>query len=282
MSIGHVLGFVIGILAFAGGFWWLKRKGIFDMAGPERSAEFEVALARLTPFRRDAWVPATKPGNGELTASRFSGIPWLPEDEDWPVCPNCGQPRQLLLQLDLATLPARPEGCPEKGLLQLFYCTNSEDECGVQLEGWRPFSPNAVVRIVNAASPGRAFGRSPVPDAFPPRRIVGWQRKDDYPKDSEASEFGVKLTDDEDKVEDVFDELTDADIPVRGEKLMGWPNWVQGVEYPSCPECGRRMTYLFQIASEHNLPFMFGDSGTGHITFCLNHPSRLAFAWVCC
>ena len=56
------------------------------------------------------------------------------------------------------------------------------------------------------------------------------------------------------------------EFPHSGEKLGGWPMWVQSVEYPSCPECGAEMTLLFQIDSERNLPYMFGDVGCGHIT----------------
>ena len=49
---------------------------------------------------------------------------------------------------------------------------------------------------------------------------------------------------------------------------------IQGVEYPTRPGCGRRMTYLFQIDSEDHVPYMFGDAGCGHITCCDHHPSN--------
>jgi hypothetical protein len=41
------------------------------------------------------------------------------------------------------------------------------------------------------------------------------------------------------------------------------------------------MHLLFQIDSEDNLPYMFGDAGCGHITQCPKHPHRLAFGWAC-
>jgi hypothetical protein len=41
------------------------------------------------------------------------------------------------------------------------------------------------------------------------------------------------------------------------------------------------MQMVFQINSEGNLPYMFGDSGRGHITQCPQHKDELAFAWAC-
>ena len=35
------------------------------------------------------------------------------------------------------------------------------------------------------------------------------------------------------------------------------------------------------IAREHNLPFMFGDSGCGYITQCPEHKEVVAFGWAC-
>lgn len=41
------------------------------------------------------------------------------------------------------------------------------------------------------------------------------------------------------------------------------------------------MELLFQIASEENLPYTFGDVGVGHVTQCPAHRERLAFGWAC-
>lgn len=39
---------------------------------------------------------------------------------------------------------------------------------------------------------------------------------------------------------------------------------------------------LFQIDSNTNLPYMFGDVGCGILTYCPEHPDVLAFGWDCC
>lgn len=59
------------------------------------------------------------------------------------------------------------------------------------------------------------------------------------------------------------------------------PLWVQGIEYPNCPVCNQKMRLVFQLDSEDNLPFMFGDVGCGHITQCKTHKTQVAFGWAC-
>lgn len=57
-----------------------------------------------------------------------------------------------------------------------------------------------------------------------------------------------------------------------GDELGGWPHWVQGIEYPGCPQCGCRMELVFQLDSMDNVTHRFGDEGIGHITQCPDHP----------
>jgi hypothetical protein len=41
------------------------------------------------------------------------------------------------------------------------------------------------------------------------------------------------------------------------------------------------MARVFQVDSDHNVPFMFGDAGCGHITQCPAHKDVVAFGWAC-
>ena len=80
------------------------------------------------------------------------------------------------------------------------------------------------------------------------------------------------------------DAYTDMEcFPAHGDKLGGYPRWVQGVEYPTCRRagCGETMRLVFQIGSEDNIPLMWGDCGIGHITQCPTHTGVLAFGWAC-
>lgn len=72
--------------------------------------------------------------------------------------------------------------------------------------------------------------RSPE-DTFRSQEIIGWTVEDDYPNEEELQEMGHN------------EETTELDDggSLPGDKLLGWPQWVQGVEYPLCPECNHSM-----------------------------------------
>lgn len=181
-------------------------------------------------------------------------------------------------QLDSRDLPdsVRPFG---EGLFQLFYCT--EERCGP----WEPFAAGHRRRVIRVGLDRLVLTQRPGPGQFPAKAVEGWDAQPDFPSHVELAELEkgpdgrpAELTDDE------FAAVYDGPIrlPRDGEKLMGWPDWVQGVEYPSCPQCGQRMSAFLQIDSEQNLPFMFGDCGVGHVCVCPAHSDVFSFAWECC
>jgi uncharacterized protein YwqG len=258
----------------------------------------EAVIQQLEPWwakhRRPAWKPVVEDGDGPVTGSKFSGMPWIGADSPWPECGACGTPLQLFLQLDLGDLPeelGRPFG---DGPLQLFYCC--EDECQ-GYGGWEPFADDlSRVRVVHPVGRGQDSRVPQRPGYFPAKRIVGWERFIDLPKPVEHEELGLKYQYDHKRgavrVEClelglVFDSVPSRGLAERiansrlGDKLAGWPAWIQWVEYPSCPRCGRRMALVFQVDSDGNVPFMFGDAGCGHITQCPEHKDVVAFGWAC-
>lgn len=236
----------------------------------------ERVLKRLVELKRKTWIPVTEPGDGTATASKFSGTPWLGAGDDWPICPRCSQPMALFLQLNLAELPDDVAGELGRGLLQMFYCT-SRAECSVKGDGcWEPFSPYQLLRRVDSSREASVVHVPGFDNPIPARTITGWEEKDDYPHPYECEQYGIDLDGDE------FDALNDVAYPRQGDKLLGWPAWVQHIDYPRCRTCGRSMWLLFQIDSHCNLWYMFGDNGCGHITQCPDHPDELAFVWACC
>ena len=232
--------------------------------------------ARIGPFERTAWVPDVVDGDGPRAASKFSGIPMLARDEAWPRCPNCSRPMQLFVQLSAAELPKEHAGRLLGGFLQLFYCTSFEPPCESECEAYYPHSRSTLLRLLPAASAVEEHAGAPPSDAFPAKRIVGWRPVMDLPNWAEHEPLGIELSDEESEALDQAGRVT-----LTGEKLSGWPFWIQGLEYPSCRRCERRMELLFQIDSEQSLPYMFGDLGIGHITQCPEHLDELAFGWAC-
>ena len=230
------------------------------------------ALAR---FKRIAWKPLVTDQEGRPDASKFSGMPWLNGAEEWPKCPNCHNHLQLFLQLNLSELPAVLLGEFGDGIIQLFYCTSQNPQCEVECEAFFPFAKSVVVRLIRKENKPSVVAIPVIENLLPPRLIIGWQEDYDYPNWEEGDSLGIDM----DEIE--WEQLSDEGFPRSGDKLGGWPYWIQGVEYPDCPDCGDPMRLVFQIDSNDNLPIEFGDVGCGHITQCETHKERLAFGWAC-
>jgi uncharacterized protein YwqG len=230
---------------------------------------------RLRPLQRRAWLPEVVDEDGAPTTSKFSGTPVLRADEAWPSCPNCGKAMPLFVQLNSRDLPAEAAARLQGGLLQLFYCTSDDPHCESECEAFVPHARSTLLRILPIAEAVNSGDASIARTMFPPKRIVAWTPSTDLPNPEEIETLGTPLREEE------AETLEERGLPHAGEKLRGWPMWVQGVEYPTCRQCGERMELLFQIDSEQSLPYMFGDVGVGHITQCPRHESELAFGWAC-
>ena len=250
--------------------------GIFkkkDGKAPELWSEVEPLVA---PFKEKTWTPLVSKGTSSSTSSKFAGVPALLKDETWPCCGNCQKPMQLFVQLNSNELPEGTSNVFGDGILQAFYCTNSQEECEVACESYFPFSKAANVRLITSDETELAPPQEcPLEEAFPEKQITGWELGDDYPNWEELEDLGVKLTNEQMEV------MITLGYPRANDKLLGWPHWIQGVEYPSCPECNKQMKLIFQIDSEDNVPYMFGDAGCAHITQCEDHKEQLAIAWAC-
>jgi hypothetical protein len=261
---------------------------------PDRPSARDEVLAMLQPWvaahRRPAWRPLVAPGEPSGTRSEFCGQAWLLPGEAPPTCTDCGHPLQLFVQLDLGELPGELDGRFGEDILQLFYCV--DDDCPGD-GAWEAFSD--VASLVRVVPPTGGLAPASEPDpAFRPLAITGWEPFDDAPdpEDHELAglsaaydfalrtvtlrcpEVGLQAT-------LALDDLGVEEIAqaAGGDKLAGWPSWVQFRDYPHCPTCGRTMRVVFQLDSEDHVPFMFGDTGVGHITQCPTHPTTVAFAW---
>lgn len=235
-------------------------------------ADVNDAWEAVQPHRRTAYVPVVADGDGPAAASKFSGVPYLPPGEAWPACGHCGRPMQLFVQLAGDDLPEEArDRVPPGRAVQFFYCTREDTSCEFECDAYAPHAASTLVRLVDVTADAPAAEMPP--EMFPPKRIVGWTPVDDYPYYDDAAELGL--------TEVVEPEDVPGWITREGDKLPGWPMWVQSMEYPDCRICNRRMELLFQVDSENNVPYCFGDLGTGHVTQCPDHREELAFGWAC-
>lgn len=250
---------------------------IFKRRNKQQAVRWDDIKSILEPHRKLAWFPKVVERKSSASSSKLSGIPVLLNGESWPSCKNCNEPMQLFLQLNAKHLPDEAGIVFGNGILQVFYCTNMDKECEIESEAFFPFSKSTLTRVINPDNDGfTTLTSSPVKDAFPEKEIIGWEVKDDYPNWEELENLGCTLSDEQ------SDYLTEIGFPQPKDKLLGWPYWVQGVEYPDCPDCGEPMKFIFQIDSENNLPYMFGDTGCAHVTQCEQHKDKVAIAWACC
>lgn len=187
--------------------------------------------------------------------------------ERWPCCPRCEQPLHLVVQLRSSDLPPEWAERTGPGIFRLLYCLS---ECEVDGEGWEPGSEvHHVARLpLDAEGEMPGDGR-----ALPAFRFTGWEPIDDLPHQEDMDRPLSPAR---------RDDYYGSRRPLSGDKLGGWPMWVQGPERPSCPDCREPMTVLFQVDSHGHLDFMWGDTGCAHLSFCEQHPHRLAFGWACC
>lgn len=232
--------------------------------------------SELKLYERRTWKPIVVESDGSRLDSKFAGTPFISESEDYPLCRNCEKPLQLFLQLDLNKLPSAVGGKFGHGLLQFFYCISDEPLCEVDCEAFFPFSKSVLVRILQPETLFKSNEKETFSGTFPPKLITGWEELEDYPNWEEGEDLmRIGLN------EEQWDEVSEAGFPRGGDKLAGYPMWIQSIEYPDCPLCGERMRLLFQMDSDDNIPHLFGDAGCGHITQCKNHKDQLAFGWAC-
>lgn len=233
-------------------------------------------VRKLETVKKTAYLPVTVAKDPEFNSiSKFGGYPFLRNEDDWPVCPNCKNHMQLFLQLELDKLPEKKQ----EGLLQLFYCTNDEMYCESELEAFFPFSKGSVCRILNPEGDSAKI-HPKIAKIYPEKIITDWIAKDDYPTyvEYDILDLDIDFEDDE-----VFDLLSERDLcqTLENDKLFGYPFWVQGEEYPFDRKTNSLMHLLFQLDSNDNLPYMFGDSGIGHLTQSPDNTHELAFGWAC-
>lgn len=257
--------------------------------------DVDVLLSQLETWARQesrpGWMPDVEDGDVDTVSSKFGGAPALLSNEQVPTCGSCAKPLSLLVQLNLDDLPEEAQALPGQHTLQLFYCTNRDCEGG---EGYLPF--NDVDSRCRVLPTHDLVAQSPGPDDLPAKQIVSWSPMSDIPHPNEHDALGLHMTYDfaNDQSRIVCESIgIDATVPLddfeieeigvaaEGDKLRGWPAWIQGREMPHCPTCGVEMEHLFQVDSEVNVDFMFGDAGIGHITQCPTHRDIVGFGWAC-
>lgn len=285
--------------------WPFKKKTVtpdtLSMSESERN--LQAVLKTMQPWLeangRTAWIPEIDEAPSSESRSWFGGLPLLRPDETWPLCGACKKPVPFCLQLDGQSMPESDLQIGD-GLLQFFYCGNCEVAVGDGV--WEPFHKTQLIRIQPNTS-------TIVPEApegvevLPKQVIREWRSALDFPEleDSESLDLeidfgadaavavlrcrsmGIDLKNLDTMLNKAHADALYSDVlsARAGDKLGGWPRWIQSPESISCTQCGSRMRYVFQIDADCNLEINLGDGGCGHLWQCPAHPEVMAFEWAC-
>ncbi|MFN8672810.1 MAG: DUF1963 domain-containing protein [Candidatus Sericytochromatia bacterium] len=263
-------------------------------------------------YGKKTWIPFVENKKGTILDSKFGGIPYLKENETWPICGNCKEPMTFFLQINFDTInkDIKDEFKLKSGLFQLFHCTNWNLQCelsGVYNLGKR--NNFNIIRILDLPK-DNSYKKVKLPNKnnyktfekeiiyerlFPEKIISKWlYRGYEYPfwkkerKTIDLSNFKNKslstknipifLIDYLKIKNDLVYENILFDLIYQDEKIGGEPYWIHKEEKGFCAECGKDLELLLQIGySELNIPYMFDDAGIGYILFCKEHQENIYF-----
>jgi len=287
------------------------------MAGGATAAIQEQFMTRCPQLIRLAWLPEkAEQASGRPTASRFGGNrPFRRKNFRWPRCDECKDQKNFLLQLEVRTLPAEARTLAglQEGLLQVFYCLSCSPyrdvfadlyvisaaemvpslqgsaamaivKAGLDLEG----IPRKLKEIIEGYTEEFHGGHK---EELEEIEVGDWVTAGrEIPSYTEMLENKTELLEEAGISFDVLEEAMNEDSESLGElrwhipsvKLGGWIRWVQGVEYPTCPECNVEMNVpLLQMEDTTKmLEYLWGDVGTAHITLCPSC-SKPGLGWAC-
>lgn len=229
--------------------------------------ELKDKLSKIS-LNRFVWKPITDINTSEKSISKFSGIPILLNDEEWPCCSICKNKMPLIIQIDLSELPIKDFG--NNGILQVFFCLNMNTNCDIDDSMYTKEPKNQLCRIIDLQKGIKRNNLKEIND-ITTKYIIDWEYLGfEYPCYPE--EVSINLTELEiDKLYDLFHETYSKD------KLFGWPLWIQYPFYPICSICEKEMKYILQISSEDNFDHNFGDGGNGYLVQCQEHKSIMSF-----
>ena len=284
----------------------------FRSPRPDHSMRFDdpIIVSAFEPLRKKFGKVAFRPIIRDIrtgnSLTQFGGPPLVSPTDPWPRCGICRQQIPLLLQIDIDHTPAMSSIFGDRQLLQVFMCQRN-DRSRLFCSSWKPFQPNQNVRLIKRDN--LEIGDQHDLDAkHPVAFVANWEIFDDYPDEQEHRSLGVRYEyhfEDSDNPPDVGHvnvfcdwlkveflnvengyergrEICDSVASASsGDKLFGWPYWVQFTSYPQCDLCGCPMRYLLQIDSECSIPIIFGDVGTAHVFYCDEHRSNLAITYEC-
>jgi hypothetical protein len=197
---------------------------------------------------RRAWVPTLLHGNGDIAATKFGGMPFMPAGLHWPRCQTAGDPMIFLCQI-AASSPGSPFAhIIEPGTMLQFFAdadgnslhsapgsvlgrliTAPEQDPASSLSATNSSCPPPGVELLEptaSACDGRSYYRAPVGGLTPCgycAAVTQWTEIEDYPGPEEPA-FPSSTAEQYSGGEDAY---IDKYCPATGIKVGGWAYWVR-------------------------------------------------------
>ncbi len=255
------------------------------MTDPNEMAELRATLGPwLDQHSRPGWKPSFGSGDGDRPFGWYNATPPAGAGPT-PTCGECEDPMELVLAVDLSGVPAELGHPLREGMVEVYYCNGGLDlEC--YPETWDPYAAGHHVRVVDP------YGSDAGPTGG--RVITGWELTTDRPDRDDLIELGAQISFGSDDFRfAVPDAGIDLDVgygehldevigtPAQGDKLGGWPNWVQYRQHAACSTCGEELTHFYQLDDGGPHGLMFGDAGCAYVGYCRTHPEIMTLHWQC-
>ncbi|WP_298474360.1 DUF6493 family protein [uncultured Maribacter sp.] len=240
----------------------------------EAKCEILQAITTLNKYSKKAYMPISKSVKNEQSAhSKFGGLPYLLQENEYPKCTNCGKHLQLLLQLNLGDVPESTEG----ELLQLFHCTNLNTNCEAKSVS-KGLTTSLCRKVVIKGDSAIKYPNHD--NIFPENRIIQFKEFMDYPHQEDYIELGIELQ----VPDDIYDYMMEHNIGAANanDKLFGYPHWLQSSEYSYNQKLEANAQLVFQLTSKDNLSIEFGDAGIGYLLGNITIENGLLFTWQSC
>lgn len=258
-------------------------------------------------------VEADDGDDSSPVVTKFGGAePFRSSNFRWPYCAKCEKQKSFICQFNISSLlnGIQLEINRSDGLFQCFYCHDCspngcfDDIYFIPRSDLIPSLQSLVSKFIfhhninTARLPEKIKSLIPIHnevfrqwewEGFEEKKVERWvELKHEIPSLTEiAEESEHKIISSTDISQEELDDMEEDEnsaisFPHSGIKLGGYVRWCQGVEYPICPDCKVMMTITFlQLERSALFPFVWGDSGTAHVTLC-PRCGRPGLGWACC
>lgn len=223
-------------------------------------------LPAIRAFRRRAHLMILRKAETPpaRTVTKIAGLPYLLENERWPVCSSCHQPMTFMFQIGFRDIPPGDFRIGRYDLLTFYYCLKCEPRGSHEPGGFclrlhqisrdRPLQPATfAVRDPDANEPQEcAIVFRPIEDLPPAERVVSIIGSDPD-RLAEYERFVASL----------------RGGKLRASKVGGYPHFLQTRPTVHC-RCGMSMRFLAQIDSETKANLVWAGGGTLYLFYCPN------------